>query len=122
MKVYKCEICGNIAVKLVDSGVDIVCCGQEMVELTINTVDGAGEKHVPVVETNENEYIVKVGEVEHPMEDAHYIQFIILEYENGYDVKFLNPGEKPEARFLTDEKVLAVYEYCNLHGLWKADV
>ena len=91
-------------------------------ELIPNTTDAAGEKHVPVVSVNGDEVSVKVGSVEHPMLEAHYIQWIVIETENGYQVKNLKPGEKPEAVFklATGEKVLAAYEFCNLHGLWKA--
>ena len=91
-------------------------------ELTANTTDGAYEKHVPVIEQNGDTVTVKVGSVEHPMLDVHYIGWILLETEQGFQIHYLKPGMKPEASFRVNEKVLAAYEYCNLHGLWKAEV
>ena len=94
-----------------------------MAELTANTTDAALEKHVPVIAADGNTVTVTVGSVEHPMLDAHYIQFIILETNQGYQKKDLKPGEAPVAKFaLSDgETAVAAYEYCNLHGLWKAE-
>ena len=56
------------------------------------------------------------------MMEAHYIMFICIETSRGHQIKYLNPGEKPEAEFLLadGEELIAAYEYCNLHGLWKA--
>lgn len=90
-------------------------------ELTANTTDGAYEKHVPVIEQDGNTVIVKVGSVEHPSLAEHYIEWILLETERGFQIHYLKPGMKPEAIFLTNEKVVAAYEYCNLHGLWKVE-
>ena len=94
-----------------------------MAQLQPGTSDGAHEKHVPVVEQNGNQVKVTVGSVEHPMLEAHYIQWIVLETEDGYQIKYLQPEAKPVAEFVLTEgsKVVAVYEYCNLHGLWKAE-
>ena len=99
------------------------CCGDVMAQLQPGTSDGAHEKHVPVVEQNGNQVKVTVGSVEHPMLEAHYIQWIVLETEDGYQIKYLQPEAKPVAEFVLTEgsKVVAVYEYCNLHGLWKAE-
>lgn len=91
-------------------------------ELTANTTDGAFEKHVPVIEADEDTVTVKVGSVEHPSLEAHYIEWILLQTEMGFQIRYLKPGMKPEAIFKTTEKVVAAFEYCNLHGLWKADV
>jgi len=93
-------------------------------ELTANTVDAAHEKHVPVIEVSGDTVSVKVGSVEHPSLDAHYIEFIILQTTTGIQMKWLKPGMKPEAVFklIEGEKPVAAFEYCNLHGLWKADV
>ena len=90
-------------------------------ELIPNTTDAAGEKHVPVITVSGNEVKVAVGSVEHPSLEAHYIEFIVLVTETGFQMKWLKPGMKPEAVFTTTEKVTAAYEYCNLHGLWKAE-
>ncbi len=90
-------------------------------EITPNTTDGAYEKHVPVIEQQGDHVTVKVGSVPHPMLDVHYIEWIILETATGYQKHDLKPGEAPEASFAVTEPVIAAYEYCNLHGLWKAE-
>ena len=119
---YKCETCGNVVVKLVDSKVPIVCCGQKMQELVPNTVDASNEKHVPVVTRLENNSIkVEVGSVAHPMTEEHHIAFIYVETDKG-GIK-VDLHDKPEAvSALGDAKPIAVYEYCNLHGLWKTEL
>ena len=121
MKFYKCEICGKIVAMVKESPVDTMCCGQAMRELVPGTTDGATEKHVPVYTLEGNTVKVKVGSVEHPMTDAHHIEWIAIETENGNQRKELKPGDKPEATFalVPRDKVKSVYEYCNLHGLWK---
>ena len=91
-------------------------------ELIPNTTDAAGEKHVPVISVNGDEVKVEVGSVEHPSLPAHYIEFIVLVTEGGMQMKWLKPGMKPEAIFKVTDKVVAAYEYCNLHGLWEAKV
>lgn len=122
VKFYKCRHCGNVIEKLVDSKVKVVCCGEEMEELVPNTVDASGEKHVPVISCMEEcKMKVAVGSEPHPMEDAHHIAFIYVETENGG--MRVNLKDKPEALFcVKNGKPVAVYEYCNLHGLWKTDV
>ena len=123
MTFYKCEHCGNIIAYIHDSGVRCECCGEAMKPIEPNTTDAAGEKHVPVIEQNGQTVIVTVGSVEHPMLDAHYIEWILLETKEGRQRKTLKPGEKPVANFaITDgDSVVAAYEYCNLHGLWKSN-
>ena len=91
-------------------------------ELTANTTDGAREKHVPVITVSGDEVKVEVGSVEHPSLEAHYIEWILLETEQGFQIHYLKPGMKPEAVFKVNEKSVAAYEYCNLHGLWAAKV
>ena len=91
-------------------------------EMIANTTDGAHEKHVPVIEQNSNTVTVKVGSSQHPSLPTHYIEWILLETEQGFQIHYLKPGMKPEATFLTNEKIIAAYEYCNLHGLWKDDI
>lgn len=122
MKYYICETCGNIIEKLNDSGVPVVCCGKPMKELIAGTVDASREKHIPVYSVEGNKVSVVIGSVEHPMIDAHYIQWIILKTNKGIQRKHLSPNEAPKAEFtlLDGEVVEEVYEYCNLHGLWKA--
>ena len=123
-KYYICEKCGNLVEKIEDSGVPMVCCGQKMTELIPGTTDAAVEKHVPVVEVEGNLVKVTVGSTLHPMAEEHFIQWIALETERDAYIHWLQPGEAPEAVFALAEgqKAVAVYEYCNLHGLWKADV
>lgn len=121
-EIYKCDVCGNM-VEVVNTGVgQLVCCGQPMRLIVENTVDAAKEKHVPVMEKVEGGVLVRVGEVEHPMTEAHYIQWIEILTPNKVYRKYLKPGEKPEALFKIDEEVTAAREYCNLHGLWKKEV
>ena len=120
-KFYVCEHCGNIVEVVKDAGVPIVCCGQKMTELVAGTTDAAVEKHVPVYEVTDGRVSVKVGEVEHPMVEAHYIEWVSLRTNKGTQMKKLSPEQKPEVVFAIceDETVEAVYAYCNLHGLWK---
>ena len=89
-----------------------------------NTVEASREKHLPEVTVEGAKITVKVGSVEHPMTEAHYIAFIALETEHGFAVRKLNPADKPEAFFCIDkdDKAEAVYAYCNLHGLWKTSL
>lgn len=121
-KFYKCAHCGNVIVKLVDSKVPVVCCGEKMQELVPNTVDASGEKHVPVVtRLDEHRIKVEVGSVAHPMLPEHHIAFVYVETNKGGI--YLPLAEKPEVEvFVGDAKVVAVYEYCNLHGLWMTAV
>jgi len=120
-KFYTCNHCGNIIAKVKDTGVPVICCGEPMVEMIPGTTDAAVEKHVPQYTVDGNIVTVKVGEVEHPMTEEHYIQWISLQTKQGNQRKELTPQDKPEACFaLCDgDEVEAVFEYCNLHGLWK---
>lgn len=122
MKFYVCETCGNFVEMVKESGVPMMCCGKQMKELVPGTSDGAAEKHVPVYKVDGNKVVVTVGSVEHPMLDAHYIEWIAIETVKGVQRKTLKPEEKPSAEFVLteDDSVVAVYAYCNLHGLWKA--
>ena len=119
-KLLRCEVCGKMVAVLKDTPVPTICCGKPMTVLNANTGDGAYEKHVPVVEVNGNVAHVKVGEVEHPMLEAHFIEWIALETNFGNQRKVLKPGDKPEADFalLPGEKVIRAVEHCNLHGLY----
>ena len=122
MKFYKCRHCGNVVVMLNDSGVNPVCCGEKMEELVANTVDAAFEKHLPVVKVEGNNMHVEVGSILHPMTEAHLIEFIAVETEHGFQVRKLTKDDQPMADFSLTEKPVAVYEYCNLHGLWKKEL
>ncbi len=122
-KFYVCSHCGNLAKKVIDKGVPLFCCGEKMEELVPGTVDASQEKHLPVVKVDGDSVTVEVGSVEHPMMEEHFIQFVYIETENGGQKKVLKPGEKPVVTFcLQGDKLVAAYEYCNLHGLWKTTV
>jgi len=120
-QIYKCEICGNIVEIVHVGGGKLICCGKEMTLLVENTVDASKEKHVPIIEKIENGYRIKVGSVEHPMEEKHFIEFIEIYNENVLYRKYLKPGEKPSADFPELENKIVAREYCNLHGLWKSE-
>ena len=117
----KCAHCGNIIAYIHDSGVRVSCCGEEMQPMVPNTTEAAHEKHIPVITVDGGKVTVTVSTVEHPMLEVHYIEWIMLETEQGRQRKALRPGEKPEAVFALAEgdKAVAAYAYCNLHGLWK---
>lgn len=124
MKLYVCPVCGNVIEKIVDKGVPVMCCGKPMVELTANTTDGALEKHVPVLSLEGNKLHVKVGEVAHPMTAEHLITTVIAVLGNQVLRVDFTADDQPEVTFaIGDYKgIIEVYEYCNLHGLWKATI
>ena len=118
-----CEKCGNLVGMINASGVPMMCCGQKMDELVPNTVEASGEKHIPAVQVGENRVEVNVGSVNHPMEEVHWIEWVQLITDQGSYRKWLNPGQAPNVSFLLNgEKPLAVYAYCNLHGLWRTEI
>lgn len=118
-----CRKCGNLVGMIHDSGVPLICCGEKMDELTPNTVEASGEKHLPVVTVTDDVVTVNVGSADHPMLDAHYIQWIFVQTEHGGQRKSLKPGDSPHAEFcLKGDKAIAVYAYCNLHGLWMTEM
>jgi superoxide reductase len=120
---YRCKHCGNIAELIYDSGAALTCCGEEMSELIANTVDASKEKHVPVVTVTGDRVTVKIGAVPHPMLEEHYIMWVYLQTGKGGQRKCFKPRDTPEVTFsLVDDKPVAAYEYCNLHGLWKTDI
>ncbi len=122
-KFYICEKCGNIVEKHENSGVPVVCCGQKMSELVPGTVEASREKHIPVAEVKDGVVTVTVGSVLHPMTEEHLISWVYLETDRGSQKKTLKAGDTPVVTFaLSDEKPLAVYAWCNLHGLWKAEL
>lgn len=121
-KFFVCERCGNMIDVIMDSKVPMVCCGEKMTEISANTTDAAQEKHVPVVTINGNKVHVEVGSVIHPMTEEHHIAWIYLETEKGVQRACLPVTGEPKADFLVAEgdKAIAVYEFCNLHGVWVA--
>lgn len=147
IKFYKCNVCGNIVCKVEDSGMTMMCCGKQMTELRPESTDGELEKHVPIYEIIDNHVIVQVGATEHPMKDYHHIEFIGIETDKGFYVKYLMPALKypgyerskcdsidpnlddegcmrPRAKFRLNsgEKLLSIFEYCNLHGMFTQDI
>ena len=124
-KFFFCATCGNVVVNVADSGVSPFCCGQEMKELVPMTTETMAEKHLPEIHLKEkdNTLLVKVGALPHPMTPDHHIRFIYLETENGGQIRYLDPAKPAEACFCLGKEVpVAVYAYCNIHGLWKTDV
>ena len=119
-EIYRCPVCGNMVEVLNPGAGELVCCGKPMILLQENTTDAAQEKLVPVVEKTADGYRVKVGSVEHPMLEEHFIQWIELLTPKSVLRRELKPGCKPEATFITNEECLCVRAYCNLHGMWKA--
>ena len=122
-KFYICPDCGALVEMIHDSGIAPACCGMKMDELRPNTVEASGEKHIPAVTVSDNVVTVNVGSVDHPMQDVHYIEWVQLVTENGSQRKMLKPGEAPKVVFYPgSDKPIAVYAYCNLHGLWKTEL
>ena len=122
-KFYICPTCRNTVEMIYDTDIKLFCCGEEMQELVSNTVEASGEKHIPAVKVSEGMVEVNVGSVNHPMEEVHWIEWIQLVTDKGISRKYLNPGEAPNVKFLLgEEKPIAVYAYCNLHGLWKTEL
>ncbi len=120
---YKCSHCGNIIGMIHNAGVPMMCCGQKMTELVPGEVEASKEKHIPVVEVKDNIVNVVVGSVMHPQTAEHNITWVYLQTDRGGQRKSLSIDGEPKVTFaLSDEKPVAVYAYCNLHGLWKKDI
>ena len=120
-KFYRCSHCGNIVYMLDEQcGCVPVCCGDPMDLLAAGSTDAAAEKHVPVVSDDGDTVKVHVGEADHPMTEAHYIQWVAVVTDTQVLIKRLSPSDAPEASFVLDGKGGTAYAYCNLHGLWKA--
>jgi superoxide reductase len=122
---YRCEKCGNIVALIKAGGGTLTCCGQTMTKLEANSTDAAKEKHVPVLTSESGKIKVAVGSVAHPMTAEHYIQWIALVSEDRIEITYLMPGMEPKAEFVysnNSSKSVTVYAYCNLHGLWKAEL
>lgn len=121
-QVYRCNICGNITEVLHTGASSLVCCGEKMELLVENSVDAAKEKHVPVIEKTEGTIKIKVGEVPHPMEEEHHIEWIEIIAGDVIDRVYLKPGDKPEASFNISAENIIARAYCNLHGLWSKEL
>lgn len=122
-KFYICEHCGNIVGMIHNSGVPMMCCGKKMTKLEAGVVEASHEKHIPVVTVEGNTVRVNVGSVTHPMSEEHHIAWIYLQTNRGGQRKCLDVTGAPEVTFaLADETPVAVYAYCNLHGLWMAEI
>ncbi len=118
---YICQHCGNIVAMIRDCGVPIYCCGEEMHPIEPGITEASGEKHIPMYELDGRKVSVKIGSVEHPMNPAHYIEWICLETRHGVQYRVLTPEDKPVACFsLCDgDEVVGIYAFCNQHSLWK---
>lgn len=120
---YYCNSCGNLAIMAIASGVAPYCCGDEMEQLTANTKDTGHEKHLPYVEASDLHSIkIRIGEENHPMTDKHQIKFVCLETTLGLIIRYLNAGDEPEVCIHFDGKPVAIYAYCNIHGMWKTEI
>lgn len=119
-KIYRCSICGNIVEVLHEGAGTLVCCGKDMEELSERNTDEGQEKHVPLISIDGNVAKVSVGDIPHPMEDTHYIEFIQLLVDDTVQTKYLKPGDKPEVQFTLPETYtnISAREYCNIHGVW----
>ena len=121
LEIYKCTLCGNIIEVMHGGGGTLTCCGQEMLNMKENTVDASKEKHVPVITKIDNGYEIKVGEIEHPSDENHYIEWIEVALSDNRNLKkFINSGESPIFQINPNSEIVLVRAYCNLHGLWKA--
>ncbi len=120
---YKCSHCGKIIAIVKETGVPVMCCGQVMNEIIADSTDAAKEKHVPKFIIDNNKIIVTVGDVEHPMTAEHSIEWVSIKTKQSNQRKVLSAGQKPQVTFAIceDDELIAVYAYCNLHGLWKAE-
>ncbi len=119
-QIYKCEICGNIVELLHIGAGELVCCGQSMQLQEENSKDAVLEKHIPVIEKNDEGVTIQVGSTIHPMDEDHYIEWIEISTEKGTAKKFLKSGDEPIVKFPVKAKNVFVRAYCNLHGLWKS--
>lgn len=121
MHFYQCNRCGEVYI-LNSENDTLRCCDSSLEEIQLNVSEGAFEKHIPVFEINSSVMKVSVGEVIHPMEIEHFIEWILVEKKDGYEIKYLKPLEEPVINFLDAENVLAIYAFCNKHGLWKKNI
>ncbi|MBA7593959.1 desulfoferrodoxin [candidate division WOR-3 bacterium] len=118
LQVYKCNICGNIIEVLHEGVGELVCCDQPMVLFDEKIEEEGKEKHLPVVEKTEKGFFVKVGSIQHPMEEKHYIEWIEIIVDGKTYRQFLKPGDVPEAIFAIEAEEITAREYCSVHGLW----
>jgi len=119
-RIYKCNVCGNIVEVVHEGKGQLVCCGQPMQLLEEKTAEPGKEKHAPVLEVSGDTVVVKVGSVQHPMEEGHYIEWIEVSTDGEAYRKYLKPGDKPEASFKLKAEKLTARAYCNMHGLWRS--
>ncbi|MBQ0072480.1 MAG: desulfoferrodoxin [Spirochaetales bacterium] len=122
MKFFRCKSCENMVEVIEESTSPLVCCGRYMEEIIPYYLDASKEKHVPVIQKNGNRVTIYVGSNPHPMEKEHFIQWIVLETTQGSYRRNLSPWDEPRAEFLLtgNDSLIAVYAYCNIHGLWMA--
>ncbi|MCK5223242.1 desulfoferrodoxin [Candidatus Calescamantes bacterium] len=121
-EIFRCNVCGQIIDVLNCGQGQLVCCDQPMEKLTEQTADSTTEKHVPIVEQRDGKTYVKVGSVPHPMDEKHYIKWVEVQFEDGFAIKFLKPGEAPEKEFpFNMNEITKAREYCSIHNLWASD-
>ena len=122
-KFFICKHCKNLVGMIKDAGVKMICCGEPMQELVANTTEAATEKHIPVVTVSGDQIVIEIGSVAHPMTEEHHIAWVYLQTQKGGQRKSLLPGEMPKVTFVLEEdQPVAAFAYCNLHGLWKAEI
>lgn len=126
-KFLRCKKCGTVITFMVGDGDNVMCCGEEMSLLKVKDADESRAKHLPKVSRHEGAVRVDVGEISHPMDDGHSIEWIYLQTKRGGQFVRLDPGEEPRATFGVSaeepvDKPVAVYSYCNKHGLWKTNI
>ena len=123
MRFYQCAVCGQVVLIVEETGVPLICCGEEMKEIVPGSVDASLEKHVPVIETNGDTVTVKIGSAPHPMAKEHYIDWVMLQTKDGVQYKALSPEQDANVcfRLCGDDAALDAYAYCNLHGLWRGE-
>jgi superoxide reductase len=122
LEIYRCALCGNIVEVFKEGAGTLVCCGQEMSLVQVGVLEADQEKHIPIIEQVDTGYRIQVGKMLHPMEENHYIEWIESIGEKGSSRFFLKPNELPQALFCKQTSLLRVRAYCNVHGLWEAQL
>lgn len=121
-QIYKCEECGDMIEVIKEGCGNYSCHGEPMKLLAEQTADYKLEKHVPMIEKIEGGFKVIVGSTLHPMEEAHFIEWIEITDDAGRVYRrHLKPGDAPQARFMIDAENVVAREHCNVHGLWKGE-
>ena len=124
LKFYRCNTCGNLFLVMIDPDVRPTCCGSEMqlLDSSKHTHEGS-EKHLPIIEINQNSTDVKVGLQLHPMSAQHRIEWMALTDGERVEVQKLGLTTPPITKFsrMKDDGKLHAYAFCNIHGLWESE-